>query len=256
MYKRKSNYKSTYRKPSGLTLMKKSQAFRAKVVSAVRKQGLPSRANNMLGMVSRSPELHAIDIPFFSTGFRTIATPPPLFLLNGVQTGAGFFNRVGSRIELINIHVRGIIDIQATTITQYCRMLVVYDRQPNGVAPLVGDILQARDQAGAVTGNAFVEINLDQRQRYLILRDKEYYIPAVTNTAGVLTNGPNFPSEGPELCVNEFIKMKGLLTQFKSSSNPTTVTDINSGAVYMFFLAAVDNTARFQGGVRVRFADI
>jgi len=255
MNKRKSNYKSTYKKASGLALFKKSQAYRAKVVAASR-GSLPRRAQQMMSMTNRSPEIHAIDVTPISQGFRTIATPPTLVLLNGIQTGAGFFNRVGSRVENVNLHIRGVVNIGLTTLISYARMVVVYDRQPNGAAPLVGDILQSRDQTGAPTGTAFSEINLDQRQRYLILRDKSFFVPPTTFTAGVLTNGPAFPSDGPEWTVNEFIRLKGLITQYKSSSAPTTITDINSGSIYVFFLASVDNTLLFNGQCRLRFVDI
>lgn len=204
-------------------------------------------------------EIKAIDIAETSYPFTVIAGPPPMVLLNGVQVGSGFFNRVGSRIEMKNVHIRGVLVNSATAVQGYLRLLVVYDRQPNGAALQITDILQSRDQTGAAATTTKSEINLDQRDRYVILRDKQWYAPSVSNAAGVLTNGPTYPAGNSENTweINEFIKLKGLATHYKSSSNPTTVADINTGALYMMYLASAASTQYAAvTGVRLRYLDV
>lgn len=204
-------------------------------------------------------EIKAIDIASTTYAFQLVGTPPTFTLLNGVQVGAGFFNRVGSRIEMKNIHIRGIIENIATSISSYGRMLIVYDRQPNGAAPAITEVLQSRDQTGTAATSSQSEINLDQRDRFVILRDKQWYLPPVTNTANVLTNGPTYPAGESENTweINEFIKMKGLVTHYKSSSNPTTIADINTGAVYLLFIQNQSaSTYQARVGIRVRFLDL
>jgi len=201
-------------------------------------------------------EIKAIDIASTNYLFRAPATASNIILLNGIQTGAAFYNRVGSRVEMKNLHIRGQITNAATTTTCILRLLVVYDRQPTGALPVISDILQSRDQVGTATTGGISEINLDNRDRFAIIRDMQYYAPSCTNTAGVLTNGPQFPGQdNQQWDVNEFIKLKGLSTHFKSSTNPSVIADISTGALYACFVASVDSTWNAGVGFRLRYDD-
>lgn len=204
---------------------------------------------------SSGAEIKAIDIPT-QQAFRLPATNS-CNLLNGVQTGAAFYNRVGSRIEMKNLHIRGQVVVAATATVSMLRLIVVYDRQPTGALPIVADVLQSRDQTGAATSSGSSEINLDNRDRFAIVRDMQLYAPPVTYTAGVLTNGPQFPgNDDQQWDINEFIKLRGLITHYKSSSNPTTIADIATGALYAYFVCnGSDNTWQFTGGFRLRYGD-
>jgi len=202
-------------------------------------------------------EIKAIDGAFTNYTFRTPAAASNIVLLNGVQTGAAFYNRVGSRVEMKNLHLRGYLYNAATSLTTNLRLLVIYDRQPTGGLPTISDILQSRDQTGATATTGDSEINLDNRDRFVILRDKQFYAPSCTNTAGVLTNGPQFPgNDDGQWDINIFIKLKGLGTHYKSSSNPTTIADISTGAMYMCFVASQSDScwsANLQ--YRLRYED-
>lgn len=201
-------------------------------------------------------EIKAIDIPSTDYPFRLPATNSTI-LLNGVQTGAGFFNRVGSRIEMKNLHIRGNVNNKATATSGQGRLIIVYDRQPTGALPAISDILQARDQTGAATTATVSEINLDNRDRFTIVRDMQFYLPPCTNTAGVLTNGPQFPGQDDQqFDINTFIKLKGLACHFKSSSNPTTIADIATGALYACFVGNPDNTWQASVQFRLRYNDV
>jgi len=227
---------------------------------------IPAKRARRTSMPKRMPasfqptgaEIKAIDIPEADYTYR--ATPTNgIFLLNGIQTGSGFFNRVGARVEMKNLHMRGSIRNTATSVSGFGRIMIVYDRQPVGALPNIVDIIQSRDQLGAATISGSSEINLDNRDRFIILRDYETYFPPVTNTAGVLTNGPNFPGEDNRLDVNVFLKLKGLGVHFKSSTvGGVTITDIATGALYACFVcdaAALDNTWKFTGSFRLRYDD-
>ncbi len=207
---------------------------------------------------ARGKEIKAIDIAAANYLFRVPATASNVILLNGVQTGAAFYNRVGSRIEMKNLHIRGFVNNAATTIAQQGRLLIVYDRQPTGALPVISDILQSRDQAGTATTAGASEINLDNRDRFQIVRDMEYYLPPCTNTAGVLTNGPQFPAQDDQqFDINEFIKLKELTTHFKSTSNPATIADIATGALYACFVSSSqDSTWQASIGFRLRYNDL
>lgn len=207
-------------------------------------------------LVSTRSEIKAIDIPNANYGFTSVGTGPVANLLNGVQVGAAFTNRIGSRMEMKSIHMRGTITSTVTDVQNILRALLIYDRQPNGAAPVYTDVFQSRDQSGTAATTAISEINLDQRDRYVVVRDFQWSSPAVSNAAGVLTNGPEYAPGDNDWNLNEFIPLTGLTTHFKSSSAPTTIADINTGSLYMFFVTS-GTSARwtFSGGFRLRFND-
>lgn len=205
---------------------------------------------------SSAGEIKCIDIVTTNSPFQLAATPPVITLLNGIQTGSGFFNRVGAKIEMLNLHIRGFVTNVTTSLQDFGRIVVVYDRQPNGAIPTVSDILQTRSQTGAATNSGYSEINLDQRDRFQIIRDYEVHLPACTNTAGVLTN-VSYVSMDEKYAVNLFIPLTNMVTHFKSSSNPTTITDINTGALYLFCLDAIGaGNWSFFWQARLRYNDL
>lgn len=208
-------------------------------------------------MYQQGPEIKAIDIPSAAYVLRNPGTASNIILLNGVQTGAGFFNRVGSRIEMKSLHFRGPLTALATGVQTHGRILIVYDRQPTGALPVIADILQARDQAGAATTTSVSEINLDNRDRFTIIRDMTFFLPSQTYTAAVLTNGPNYPTDSNDYDINEFVKLKGLTTHFKSSTNPTAIADISTGALYACFVSGgTDSAWNTSMGFRLRYNDV
>lgn len=237
-----------------MTMMKSRSVGRKP--GSLKKRFVPSKLPAVLR--SSGSEIKAVDIPSFLAAFSVVATPPALYLLNPVQLGAGFYNRVGSKIELKSVHLRGNIRQTLTTTEGSLRLIVVYDRQPNGTAPALTDILQTRSQTGAATTTSFSEINLDQRDRYVMIRDKTWHAPSATYTAGVQTNGPSYPGTDEEFDINLFIPLNNLVTHYKSTTDPISVADINTGGLYMFCIASasvVEASYTASIAVRLRFGD-
>jgi len=202
-----------------------------------------------------SAEIKAIDIEEQTYVFRDPNTASNIILLNGVQTGSAFFNRVGSRIEMKNLQFNGFLgpNTAATSTTpSNLRLLIVYDRQPVGALPVISDILQDRNQVGTALTGGLSHINLDNRDRFTILRDMRWTVPTVT--AGVVT-GISI-GVGDTWCINTFIKLKGLGTHYKSSSNPCTIADISTGALYACFVTETnDSDWVVEADFRLRYND-
>lgn len=237
----------------------------AQAVSAAQRAKNRKRGFNTGRMVASLPaylgsfgtEIKAIDIARTGYIFRTPAAASAVALLNGIQTGTGFFNRIGSRIEMKSLHVRGTISNIATGTDCQGRILIIYDRQPTGALPVITSILQGRDQTGAAATSGLSEINLDNRDRYIVIRDMQFDFPSVTNTAGVLTNGPNWAGQDPRMTINEFIKLKGLVTHFSGTANPATISEIATGALYIVTVAELnDSTWQANLNFRLRFGDV
>jgi len=205
--------------------------------------------------VPSGAEIKAIDIAEVNYPFRDPNTATQLILLNGIQTGAGFFNRVGSRIEMKNLQINGFLgpnSASSSTTPTNLRFLIVYDRQPTGALPVISDILQDRDQAGVATTGGLSHINLDNRDRFSILRDVRWAMP--TNTAGVLSGVSS--GVGEPWTINLFFKLKGLGVHYRSSSNPTTIADIATGALYAAWVAETnDSDWVMEVGFRLRYDD-
>lgn len=152
-----------------------------------------------------------------------------------------------------SLHLRGWIGNVATGTQDFGRIVVYYDSQPNGAAPAnIATLLQ--DSNAAAGTSAESEINLINRQRFKILRDHQFLLPSVTNTAGVLTNTA-YPESDGQLKVDLFIKLKGLETVF-NATNGGTIADITSGAIGMLLVTDTgNNTWEFVWSSRLRYYD-
>lgn len=240
-----------------------------------RKRRYPYRSkySKILRTVNPGPrvEIKSVDLDEIELNGNFDRTTPLIGLLNAVQTGAGYFNRIGNRIAMKSVHLTGLIySTQSNTATlgeDINRIAIVYDRQANGAAPLYSDIFNAQKQNGNPVGTfrALTPINMVNKERFLILRDERLFMPSV----GVSGNAPLKVQLGTNgnsgvrhtYFINFFIKMKGLETIYKSSTNPTAIGDIASGSLWIVLCPenaiSISNNVSwaFQGQCRTKFLD-
>jgi len=200
----------------------------------------------------KSAEIKAIDLYNFTV---PMSTTTAFFLLNGVSSGAGFYNRVGSKIAMTSVHVYGpVVATKDNANNDYCRVLIVYDRQANGAEPILADILAQTRYDGAQTTTPFSAANLNNRDRFLILKDYRLNLNAVS---GGFELGPIDPVHVHSQ-INCFLKLGNLVTQYKASTSPPAIGDISTGALWLVTVGTRDAaTAAYNLTVstRVRFAD-
>jgi len=201
-------------------------------------------------------EVKYCDIAVSDDNFVVVAAPG--ILLNGVAQGATQYNRIGNKIAMKSIRIRGQIINLLTVVQNYLRIVVVYDKQTNGALPNSSVVLQTRIQDGTATNSAFSELNMDYLERFTILRDYTIATPALTNTAGVITNlgfDPGQNSDGGSIFeIDWFIKLKGLQTLYKGATSG--IGDIATGGLYMYFLTHQTNNAwTFRNAERLRYYD-
>jgi len=131
-------------------------------------------------------ELKALDVPNNTVLVNTTAVITPL---NLIRAGSTFCNRIGRKIEMESARLVGALVPVRTVVNQdYVRIMIVYDRQTNGALPAIADILQTTDQATANTTGTLSGVNLNNRDRFVILKDHHVTLPSFTDTAGVITN--------------------------------------------------------------------
>jgi len=143
--------------------------------------------------------------------------------VNCVEQGATSYNRIGTKILIKSIDFRASFNMLGTApVNNSLRYMIVYDHQPNGAFPLIGDILSRNI---ATAPNFFTGVNMANRSRFVVLRDRIVALdPEGTGTVNV----------------KEFIKTK-LETQFRSSTS--TIGDITTGAIYLVCFCLIAGTA-------------
>lgn len=182
------------------------------------------------------------------------------------RLGAAFFNRLGNRTRGVSLQLRGGVQptfSNAAAHTQgRVRIIVYYDRQPNGANPTPSDILLDTNATGATGTEVESMININNRDRFMILRDRYIILPAIAADGvgaavegGVFTD-PNCDSKHG-FKYEEFIKLKGLESLY-NSTNGGGVGDVSAGA---FGLLAISDDASgseawtFYYNCRFKFLD-
>lgn len=181
-------------------------------------------------------------LPFVKTGLTQLVFLPP-------QVGPAFNQRIGARTRGINLEIRGLIRPTGTNAAvsppQLARLMILYDRQPNGGTASVVDILATVTNAGAAATTAFSGTNVLNRDRFMTLRDRKIYLPAIGimgATPGALPGAIVNCNDDNSLRVHEYIVLKNLESHYLQSSSPSLPADIATGA-YVMLLICSDDTA-------------
>lgn len=232
-----------------------------------------SRIPATSGMVGQNlHEVKGVDVPKDTYNFNHAigGTNNQIYLMNAVQMGDGFWNREGNKINMKNLHIRGYLHPRVTQVTpgenEYLsspgelRMVVVYDRGPTGVLPNLDEVFRSHDQAGSATTDISSEINMNNRARFAIIRSKSWFIPSfaynISSKEYVGAHPLGFVGEEDPYTIDEFIKLKELVTVFKGNANPLNITHVATGALYLILIkSGSDVHMAFEGGWRIRYDD-
>lgn len=225
----------------------------------------------------RSEEVKVLDVQSGSgqlpNAVMALNTTGTVLFLNALEVGSTFCNRVGRRVQWRSIRVMatlGTLAAARTSPLDIGRLILIYDRQPNGALPAMATILQATDQTTTNFTNAIVGLNMNQRERFAVLMDVRIALPIATGTATLNDPTALIPSEWPSihsakgchssLIIDEFRKTKNLISHYQADSAPGVIGDISTGAFYLVSLAQ-NNAAGadvWQIGtysVRMKFTD-
>lgn len=188
------------------------------------------------------------------TATYPVSTTGSFTLLANPSLGTDMNNRVGRKIVLKSFYIRGKIGTQqsvslaaTTSISQLMRMIIFADLQPNGAAPAVTDLLVEAKPAS--------HLNLNNRDRFVVYCDKQWindpYVSVTTATQS------QFGASRQAFTIKKYKKIN--LEVIFNATNGGTIADINSGALFMFFIgeqAAGSTDGDAVVATRVRYADI
>lgn len=211
-------------------LMKKARAYEK---AKTRRPSLTWQAK------SRTVELKLIDTAAAGYVCDTTGT---VTLMNGVAQGTDFTNRIGRKYTNTSIQLEGSIQpLDTTTGPTKCRVMVIYDKQPNGSLPAITDVLTAS------TSNAFM--NLNNRDRFIVIHQENVTIGGVSNVAT-----QSFAQAPSVYNVSVFKKIK---METINDGTGAGIGDIQSGSIFLLTIGdqAAGAGGSFVGALRVRFSD-
>ena len=167
-------------------------------------------------------------------------------LLTGLAPGNGASDRIGTKVDWRSLEIRLRSEATATTgITQFCRWMIVLDRQANGVAPTLAQILLA--------ASTTAPRNLANRKRFKIITDKAYHIGGVLNGAGTGASVPNCRY------FKKYLKFRRPITTEYNTGVAGTIADIATNSIYLMALGTSgvgDTDASLAGYIRMRYTDV
>lgn len=180
------------------------------------------------------------DTDFAAYNMDTTGT---LTLLNIIPQGTTVNDRVGKKVKLLSIQMRGYAIANAgSAITNDVAVIFVYDRRPRGALPAITDVLE--------TANA-TALNQDSNSgRFKILKRIDMFL--LGSSAGGANSGSAYAQS-----VDCYTKLKELPYEAMAAGTGV-IADINTGALYMITVgsaAAGTTAATLNATIRVRFVD-
>lgn len=206
---------------------------------------LPSRAipgyTRTVGAYARSLpgaiEKKYLDIDITNAGDMSAGV---IDSLNLIPAGTSDVTRVGHKVTLknVNLHFTLTRDDAGTSAPNnlMMRLILLIDKQANGALPAVTDVLKTADI------NSFR--NLDQAERFVILKDKLYNV-ANTSSNGAHTND----------CGRTVRMSKLLNTPVHFSSTTGAITEIKSDNLCLLIISE-DTLNNITGTARTKFIDL
>ncbi len=177
-------------------------------------------------------------------------------LVNSCDVGAQYTHRIGRKIYMDSVSIRGTIKPidavgnGANSTSTYCRVMLIWDKQPNGALASVNDILSV--------ANSISFQNLDNRDRFKVLMNKNFITgPLFVDTTATQTWAiDTTPSRYIDYYKSLRKKKWRLHTIFDGTGGG--VADISTGALLVVTIG--DSAANIGGEadmrVRVRFTEI
>jgi len=222
----------------------------------------------------RAQETKTLDVKFsgaYAAGTYTPDTSPLQMLpvntqtnvvqcLNLVQQGAGISQRIGNKISLKSVRIRLGFAATANDIDTpvQARIIVLYDRQPNGAYASSNNILSDSNQDNTiVNGIATSNLNPNFFDRFVVLKDT-FVMLQPKNADSVANTDVNGPTTMDAFVYDEYIKLRNLESQYNGTANPITIAYVNIGALLILVFgdkAAGSDPWQLKGHSRLRFRD-
>lgn len=206
----------------------------------------PSPRGRSFARAGLRPEPKTVDTSIGGMVFdNNSAVASTMKLLNTIPTGTSATSRVGKRVALKAIAIRGNIAAASATTMEKCTMLLVYIRTPNQATTLPAwtEILKGQ--------TSYDLTNRDNASKFKILRRWDYEIIGNATT----------PSTGMEEQYFEyFVPLRGLPSTWTNASTAGTIGEFEEGALILCTVGDAANgattTCTCSGNTRLYFTDM
>lgn len=180
-----------------------------------------------------------------------------LKLLFNPQPGTGYDQRIGRQVKATSLYFKFRCALKQAELltpdtyvgTKQCRLMIIYDRQPNGVEPSVGDIIEP-----AAALDPLSQLNADNRDRFQVIWSKNYVFDPIT--VGSDPDNPNYAFNRTCYNADKYKKLNHTVT-FNGAGGPD-VDAISTGAFYFVGFANSGGTANrvnIEFTCRFRYSD-
>jgi len=149
-------------------------------------------------------------------------------LLNTIPTGTSTVTRIGKRVTLKAISIRGNIQAASAGTINKVALVLIYIRTPNQAAtlPAITEIL--------VTQSSSSLTNRDNASKFQIVRRWDY----------IVTGNSTTPATGNEMyTIDEFINLGMKPSTWTSASTAGTIGEFEEGALVLLSLGSSANGA-------------
>lgn len=213
-------------------------------------------------MNAGAPELNSVDTSIGNGFFSSALT---VQLINGVRPGTNFYERVGRKIAMRSVRLQALLvptrANAAAVNNQNALVALVYDRQPTGSTPAAADIFSSTDASGTVITNANSFPNVNNRQRFYVLRTQYLYLPALgingANPTNEYANSIDINAKDSQVRLEWFVNLKDLVTIY--GGDTAGISSIATGALYFVTFSTGDTNATpawsLSGFARLRYKD-
>jgi len=170
--------------------------------------------------------------------------------LNGMTSGAAFYQRIGNKITMKSVHCKVRISprVPATAGTgnnQTCRFMLIYDRQTNGAYPTLPTILTDYASDGTTQTSILSGMNPTQTGRFVILREHFIQLMNINTVADLDGAASSLVEQDGQWFINWYVKLKDLETIYQTSTGG--IGDIMNGALYLVCFSDIANTDASAG---------
>jgi len=158
--------------------------------------------------------------------------------INGLAQGTGPNQRIGTVVELVEViwdcylyPTFGIIN----PLSDVFKFALVYDRQPNGALPTYDEIFKGLDKNGTAIEDPISYQNIDNIDRFFVLRDMKWCLTPVYDEGlglGIFPNAINvFNTKGRGNMISDKCSLLTLNAIFTGTGS--SITNITTGALYI-----------------------
>lgn len=162
-------------------------------------------------------------------------------ILNATAIGPASFQRIGKTINMRSVMLRYFLSVSDTgqSVENYwpTRVSLVWDNQVKGAPPATSDVFQSQPNAGAGSSAVFSDLNLNNKKRFVILRDSKFITPTAKlgpSTRYKIGDAPEGGKSGYMIC-DWFVNLQGMETTYNNGT-AVNATDIITGGLYLFYM--------------------